>query len=291
MESDSVLLMTKALLLSLIIHLILLVLMGRFSFPETRITDFPSIRVQLVSLTPARSPESGQKEQNIGMSEARGEVEVIEENTKAENDIKSVISEPVPEKTVIPEAQIMKQASVPEPVAEPVPSTFQEEIRLAQDSEPVSSTNTIEKSETGVNSDIGVEGDLLSEQTVGEDSAEGPSGSGVNTASENTSAGNADIPDVRWDGSGLTLRSIPEPGFSIPYNAVLPEYIEVSFSVQHDGTVLSIRILPPKSGHIDLDRQIRAYVARFLFDEFDSAEEIRRGILKLSLKAMGSSGI
>jgi hypothetical protein len=93
---------------------------------------------------------------------------------------------------------------------------------------------------------------------------------------------------MSWEGSALFLRSIPEPEFSIPYNASLPEYINVRFEVSPDGTVFSCSVLPPGSGHIDLDRQIRAYVADFLFEEFDFSESHRRGTLKLSLRAMGN---
>ncbi|MDC7239338.1 MAG: hypothetical protein PQJ50_03155, partial [Spirochaetales bacterium] len=95
-----------------------------------------------------------------------------------------------------------------------------------------------------------------------------------------------DHPELSWEGGNAFVSYIPEPDFNIPYGTNPPEVITVSFSVYSDGTVYSVRVLPP-TGYPALDSEIRRYVTSFLFESFDPSEEDKRGLLRLNLKAGG----
>ena len=271
MDSYSMTVMTKALVLSVLIHLIILFFLGKISFPVPEIPGFPEIRITFARAASIPSAEP---------SEERGESVSAEDTApQPEKEIPEPLShDSVTAEPVLSRAEIPEQAEAPtEPAAvfteEKVEAVVHPELPAIIDDAVI----TTESAETVESTVAGNDGEARASVEAGD--------------SETGNASSANLPDLSWEGGALSLRSIPEPEFSIPYGAVLPEHISISFSVLSDGTVMSIRILPPGSGHVDLDRQIRAYVADFLFEEFDSSELMRRGTLKLYLKAMGSAGI
>ncbi len=97
--------------------------------------------------------------------------------------------------------------------------------------------------------------------------------------------------DLDWQGQALQSRYIPEALFQLPRGSYFFDVITVRFSVEPSGTVSSVRVLPPGSGHPQVDRQIRAYVLSFLFEEFSKNEAVRDGRLYLHLKAMDRRGL
>ncbi len=271
MDSYSMTVMKKALFLSVLIHLIILFFLGKMTFSVYEIPDFPEIRITFARAVIAPPAESYVE---------RGSKESVEKAPPKPAELKP--EPPLQEqKASVPVASREDIHQKEEALTEPAAVPTEEKVKAAADKAAVSTTAT---------ADNMMEAAVAVESTLPVDKGEGHAGESADN-SEVEGASSSDLPDFSWEGGALSLRSIPEPEFSIPYGAALPESIDISFTVLNDGTVMSISILPPGSGHVDLDRQIRAYVADFLFEEFDSTETIRRGTLKLFLKAMGSSGI
>jgi len=96
--------------------------------------------------------------------------------------------------------------------------------------------------------------------------------------------------DLSWEGASAKILEVPDPLFTLPYDGNLPEKVSVSFSVQGDGTSVSVKIMPPGSGYLNLDQQIRSYVSSLIFESFGTRDQRRKGFLTLNLRHQESGG-
>jgi hypothetical protein len=276
MGLDSSIFLTRAVFLSLLLHGFVLFLMSFFLTLNPPAEVFPKIKVYFSAPT----PELSGSETNITAPEqpvAETVRKVVKEVVSAmENSVPSILKQETPHAE---EAVVLPITDSPSfEKAEPElqeQSAFAEETEMQESSAQLAEQVVISDPEVA---SINVEVDVDAE--AGEQ-LETP---GINS---DIAAGSSDNADLEWQGGAAVLRSVPDPSFQLPYNAILPDIIMISFIVQSDGTVRSIKILPPGSGHVNLDQQIRTYVNSFIFDPFAASEEEKKGLLRLSLRERG----
>ncbi len=238
-------------MISVILHILIMYLMTLFFSPADQGNSFPSLSVFMIP----EADVSGILEQQ---SKAEPEeVTVSNKTQRSENPVA-----PADEKIILDEEAVSNLRK------EPV-------IEITQPSAPDGTTGSDTESATGDSPGI-------SSVRTGDDAVQPPpeiSGTGTESAL-----------DVVWSGASARLRSVTEPAFSLPYGAVLPEEVKVSFEVLSDGTSVSVRIIPPGSGYLNLDQQIRTYVASLIFDPFSDDGQRRGGLLTLNLRHQEPAG-
>ncbi len=91
--------------------------------------------------------------------------------------------------------------------------------------------------------------------------------------------------DIAWqEGRGRRLLKGEEPSLEISRNSILADQVMVEFSVYPDGSVLGIKIVPPGSGDINVDRQLRLWAGNLVFEPDDGNTGIMKGVLTFNLK-------
>lgn len=288
MGSDSSIFMTRAVFLSLLFHVFVLSLMSFFLTLNPPAEVFPKIKVYFTASAP---DVSGSESQNITVQEEP----VAETVRKAVKEVVSAVENLIPSKAEIPVVEKIEE----QPLSEDL--NYEQLIPLPQNTAdqkagPIMQESTQNMVQPEEVADPQVESFPDSEEQINSSEAvvlDGETGEIVETPGTNndSAAGSRDSADLEWTGGPAVLRTVPEPNFQLPYNAILPDTIMISFRVQSDGTVRLIKILPPGSGHVNLDQQIRTYVNSFIFDSFDSSEEDKIGLLRLSLRERGGGGI
>lgn len=276
MGLDSSIFMTRAVFLSLLLHGLVLFLMSLFLTLNPPAEVFPQIKIYFST----QAPESSGSETNITPPEQA----VAETVKKVVKDVVSAIENSVP--------SISKQEDprTEEAVVLPITESPSLEKVEPQEYEPPAYVDETEIQESSARLAEGLDiSDPEMESINIEAEAEAEAGEQLESPGINSeiAAGSSDKADLEWLGGAAILRSVPDPSFQLPYNAILPDIIMISFIVQSDGTVRSIKILPPGSGHVNLDQQIRTYVNSFIFDPFAASEEEKRGLLRLSLRERG----
>ena len=290
--------MTKAVALSALLHLFVLLLMNFFLYELPVAEVFPVIRVQLAPLIPAGG---GSDAAVVSMSEA-----LVDEQPS-----------PVvpPRETASPEPSRQPERPVPaaeletpdEPVYIPAGNPVQTPAAVLEHmpvEEDVPVEEGMPEEAPAETPDISTPDVIAEEDSVQPDTPSGAaavaeqySESTVQAAREESSGSDQAViasdggvlPDVRWEGGAAFARYVPEPDFNIPIGSNPPDVISVSFRVASDGTVVSANVLT-YTGSLALDSEIRRYVTSFLFESFDSGDDVKNGVLTLTLKAGGGTG-
>ncbi|MDA3957975.1 hypothetical protein [Oceanispirochaeta sp.] len=248
MESSVVL--TKAVLFSLLLHAFVLYMLTLFIFKPQSLEDFPKIAVYLdSSVTSDVNPGTGDEHQDSPILQKK----VVVKKRSAESK----------ETDISQSEELLNQDS-------PGVGPLESEIKESGMAPEVLSVPAFLEDGSGGAGVAGVAGDEP------EESRPGASGSPI---SEHPSV------NVAWEGASAQVRFIPEPHFNLPQNGILSDEVLVSFSVLADGSVSSVKVLPPASGSLSLDQQIRSYVRTFLFEIMSEDEMPIKGRLHLSLTA------
>lgn len=298
MVLDSSLYMTRAVFLSLLFHIMILIILAYFLSLRPSEAIRGSVKVYL------GSSASGMTDSDDNSLEESQTKEYRQENVEHTGVMKEKTNPLAKDKAAEPDVFITADPSLPlqseksesvisESVIKSTVEPVLESIHIS--SNEISPAEQISDTAHG-EAKVSMEGRELSE-TPSDSTEIGGSEDPVQTGSElivdkgmDKGTLKNDAANLEWDGGAAYLRVLPDPNLSIPYNTMLPDLITITFRVQPDGTVRSIRILPPGSGHINLDQQIRAYVNSLIFDPFDDENE-KSGLLRLNLRESGEGGI
>jgi len=257
MESDSTVLMLRAVVISIMLHMFILYLLTLFMPRPDERSAYSSLNVYFTSSSDSLSRTDLPK--------------------PAEFKEKTVEVPP-------PQIPVSPPVRKSNPPPEKIPDLVTHDIQVPWDGEagtPDAEISSVSEPEISISAGTS-ESDALID-------TEG-SGSSVLSESSALPAGEADQElNVLWTGLPVRVLKIPEPSFSLPYGGILPREVRVSFEVLSDGTSVSVKIVPPGSGYLNLDQQIRTYVASLLFEPFGDDEQRRKGLLTLNLRHQETS--
>ena len=258
--------MKKAFFFSFLIHALILYLLYLLPLPpESRTQPFPVLFVEFVKKdSPADLPEP-----QVLPPEPEEITEVPEKPEKPEKPEPAIFQ--VTEEDTLSTAEQNPDREIPiqqdMPVGTDTKMTESDIIMIQESPLPIGNGQNNMTEEMNAGKDP----DYLIDQSIAEKETDTEATSGL---------------DIQWTrGDARLVVSGEELKPDISRNSRLLEQVLISFAVFPDGSVYHVKIIPPGSGDLQVDHQLREWAGLLVFQPAGQDDQAVEGILRVNLTA------